>query len=555
MKNDEWLHCELNYHSPLSAMRANAYCKYAAAVLVIELIIAFAGVCSPLAQRFLIDGINALNRQQTIAGALAVAVLLGINIASQTGSYLLRFRLGVEARCRLKSAVYHCMLGLPESFLMERGSGYFFNRIQADSAEIVSYYSGDALLQFSAVLKFLFAFSVIMCLHWECACLTFPFLLMQFFFYQKYKKQQYRIGHRIQECVAVERSRMQEYLSGYTTLKTHNAIQHTADKLDQGFIRWRILAFQRLFLENRFRILSNVPVYLCCGGVAVYGLQQIFQLKWTLGELWALLMLFRQIFSPVQRLAEIQFKAQTIQAAWDRLHQICNAANPARNTAETSNFSMCGDIVFTHIGFSYAAEQDLFHDLNFTVKANQLLFLTGANGTGKSTIFQLLLRLYEPLSGEIQINGRDIRFYPLMAYRSRIGYLGQTPDFFPGTIRENLLLDSCRRDEEIMAVFDLLKSSELIRKRTDGLNSIVAERGLNFSGGERLRLALARELLRDKDILLLDEPGSNLDFETRKEFYDLLIRLQGKYTIIAIIHDQLPLSDHYSLLNLSQINR
>ena len=185
-----------------------------------------------------------------------------------------------------------------------------------------------------------------------------------------------------------------------------------------------------------------------------------------------------------------------------------------------------------------------------TVPRQNVIFLTGANGCGKSTLFSLLLRLYRPVSGQIEIGGVPIDSYPLELYRSRIGYIGSHPEFIKGTLRDNLLLGNPgHSDEEILDMFRHLQCQKLLEQWQNGLSAMVAERGENFSSGERLRLALIRELLRDTDILLFDEAAANLDQEGRRQFYDMLEKLPISKTVIAIVHE-IPENVHWQVFTM-----
>ena len=177
----------------------------------------------------------------------------------------------------------------------------------------------------------------------------------------------------------------------------------------------------------------------------------------------------------------------------------------------------------------------------------------GPSGSGKSTLFALILRLYKVHQGVISINGKAIDTYPLNSYRERIGYIGQDPEFVRGTVRDNLLLGrSDVSDGLIMELFRQLDCAELIERHTEKLDYVVAERGENFSGGERLRLALVRELLRDTDWLLFDEAAASLDMAGRQSFYRLLQKLTGHKGVIAIVHE-LPDDSSWPVLQLEKL--
>ena len=526
--------------TPLGAVFSPAYRRFSLTVLFFGIVTAAALAAAPLAQRMLIDSANAGLREETLRSAVALIVLFALVFVCGTLNTLLRFRLGVELRFRLQSAIFRRLLGMPEDLLRSRGSGYFFNRLQNDSAEVVRFGAGNALQQYEDLLKFLFAFAILSVQKWQFALPAIPFLLLHAAIYHRYRIRQYRLGHRIQERSAAEGFRMQEYLAGHATLKTHDAVEAASRRIDEGFARWRAIAFLRLFLENRFRFLLQLPELAFCGGVAAFGVLRVLDHAWTLGEVWALVVLIRQVFAPTRRIGLARFQMQSACAAWDRIRNLYRAGgDTGADAAETPCRALRGDIVLSQVDFAYREDTPLFRGLSLTVRGGDLCFLTGANGSGKSTLL-LLLRLYRPSAGAITIGGVPVDRFESGSYRARIGYLGQTPEFFPGTIRENLLLGAVRSDEEIHAELARLNCEELVARRPGGLDAPVEERGGNFSGGERLRLALVREMLRDTDILLLDEAAANLDFEARAHFYSLLPRLRGSRTIIAVVHGEVP---------------
>ena len=531
--------------TPLRALFAPAYRRFTLAAVAAGGLSAVALACAPLAQRMLIDCVNRHDADGALRGTIYLAAAFALLFLGSTANRLLRFRLVVEVRCRVKSAIFRRLLGMPESFLRSRGSGYFFNRLQSDSGEVVGFCGGGALAQFVDLQKFLFAFGALAALNWRCAALTVPFLCFHVLVYRICRRRQYRLGHRMQEYNAAEGYRMQEFLSGHTTLKTHTgAAEEASREVTRGFDRWRAIASLRLLLENRFQLLVRLPELCFCAGIALYGIRRSLDGVWSLGEVWALLLLTHQLFGPLRSLSAARFQMQTTQAAWERLRSLYHA-EPERDPGDGEAKllpprALLGDIEFSHVDFSYPGGAPLLRDLSFTVRGGELLFLTGSNGSGKSTILLLLMRLYQPAAGSISVGGTPIDNFAAAPYRARLGFLNQTPEFFPGTIRDNLLLGGKHDDGEIMELLRRISSEEIVLRRPGGLDAPVEERGGNLSGGEKMRLALARELLRDTDILLLDEAAAGLDFEARKNFYALLPRLRGSRTVIAVLHGEVP---------------
>lgn len=524
----------------------------AMSVAVLESLIVLIGCAAPLVHRRLIDGANAGDSRQVIRGVIELGLVLSSSLAGRVAVRWLRSQLGIELRWRLKSAMFQRLLNLPENFLRDKGTGYFFNRLQADIGETAAFLIGHGLSFMANVLKIVAVMAIVGYLQFYCLLWLLPFLIVQLLICRRFRHVQYRLSHRIQECVAVERHVMQEYLAMHATLKTHSATTAAQQRIHSGFSRWKKLMRLRNINENEFQLFLQFPVWICCGCLSIYGLQQVLEKAWTLGELWALLGLLMMVFTPARTLGNALFQMQTAQVCWQRLRGLYQQQSDIPDNDVVQKQHLHGDIVLSNVSFAYCSHQPVLENLTLKVKDRSLLFLTGENGSGKSSLLLLLLRLYQPQQGDIAIGGVPITHLPLELYRSKIGYLGQTPEFFHGTLRENLTLGHAYSDEAIMKLAHLLNCEELIKRDPLGLDSLVREKGSNFSGGEKLHLALIRELLRDTDILLLDEAAANLDDGARRRFYALLPQLQGRQTVIAVVHDLPEIAAQFPVVRLPE---
>ena len=505
------------------------------------------------------DGANNGERNTVLLMASVLAMVLCMRFLFRSLGRWQRGSLGISVRKKLKAEVFRHLLALPEDFLRSRGVGYFFNRLQNDIGEISLFLSHNGLLIWTESLKLFLAIQGICFLQWKWLLWILPFLLLQGWICFCFRRRQYDLSHEIQECVASERHVMQEYLANHAAIKTHGAGDDAGKRIERGLGNWGKLMYQRLIHENWFMAALQIPIWLCCGSVAVFGLLQVVRKESTLGSVWALIGLLMLMFAPIRTLGTVFVQMQSARSAWHRIRDLlgqdteCAGTVPeqtAENLSGKPCCSLCGDIVFRSLTFSYSESKPLLKNFNMTVPRQNVIFLTGANGCGKSTLFSLLLRLYRPVSGQIEIGGVPIDSYPLELYRSRIGYIGSHPEFIKGTLRDNLLLGNPgHSDEEILDMFRHLQCQKLLEQWQNGLSAMVAERGENFSSGERLRLALIRELLRDTDILLFDEAAANLDQEGRRQFYDMLEKLPISKTVIAIVHE-IPENVHWQVFTM-----
>jgi len=196
-----------------------------------------------------------------------------------------------------------------------------------------------------------------------------------------------------------------------------------------------------------------------------------------------------------------------------------------------------GHIVFDDIRFAYNGSGDVLHNVRFEVNPGEVIALAGPSGSGKTTIANLIPRLYDPSSGAIRVDGHDLRKVTLRSLRQQIGIVPQDTVLFAGTIRDNIAYGKPdATDEEIIAAARRANADEFIRALPDGYHTMVGERGAKLSGGQRQRIAIARALLRDPRILILDEATSNLDAESERLVQDALETLMANRTTIIIAH-------------------
>jgi ATP-binding cassette subfamily B protein AbcA/BmrA len=211
-----------------------------------------------------------------------------------------------------------------------------------------------------------------------------------------------------------------------------------------------------------------------------------------------------------------------------------------------------GDILFDNVNFAYD-KKPVIENASFTIPKGKATMLIGHSGAGKSTVLKLLERLYEPDSGRILTEGTDIGELSLRQWRSRVAYVSQSTPLFSGSIRDNLLYGITRdvSDEEIAKACRMSRLSGFIGQLEEGLDYEVGQFGEHLSGGQRQKISVARALLSDADILILDEPTASLDITSTQEITETIEMLKGKRTVIAVTHDPdvIKHGDHIIVIN------
>ncbi|MFO0011585.1 MAG: ABC transporter ATP-binding protein [Planctomycetota bacterium] len=268
-----------------------------------------------------------------------------------------------------------------------------------------------------------------------------------------------------------------------------------------------------------------------------FGAYQVYRRGLTVGELSVFIMWVSRLYLRLDDMSRLLANAQRTAAATHRIFEILDrvpSVAEAKQPVEPGRLR--GKIEIRNITFRYGSRQ-VIHDVNLTIEPGEMIGLVGPSGAGKSTLVNLVCRFYDVATGAILVDGSDIRNFPISAYRGNIGIVLQEPFLFFGTIAENIAYGRPNATrEQIIASARAAKAHDFILKLPDGYDSIVGERGQSLSGGERQRISIARALLTDPRILILDEATSAVDTETEREIQEALdVLVQGR-TTIAIAH-------------------
>ena len=258
----------------------------------------------------------------------------------------------------------------------------------------------------------------------------------------------------------------------------------------------------------------------------------------TVGTITATVSLINRLYRPVESLLNIHVDFTRSLALFTRIFEYFDMPNPIRSPENGAKPDVTdADIVYEHVRFSYDPEKELLRDIDFTVPGGKMYAIVGPSGSGKSTVVNLIPRLYDVLGGRVTVAGVDVRDFDLTYLRSQIGVVTQDSYLFNGTIRDNLLYaKEDATQEEIDAACYIANLSDFIAAQPDGYDTMVGNRGLKLSGGEKQRLSIARVILKDPKILILDEATSALDSITENAIQEALEALMEGRTSIVIAH-------------------
>ena len=282
----------------------------------------------------------------------------------------------------------------------------------------------------------------------------------------------------------------------------------------------------------------TIVVAICTAVVLWQGTSLIVAGTMTAGALTVYLAYLKQFFKPIKDLASMTStiaqttvaleRIQTILSADEVIEERANAVDPGR---------VRGAVTFDRVTFGYGVDQHVLHEVSFSIEPGQVVGIVGPTGSGKSTVLSLLPRFYDPMFGHVRIDGVDVADYKLTALRSQIGFVLQDTMLFPGTIRDNIAYGRPgATEDEIVAAARVANADEFISRMPLGYDALVGEQGNTLSGGQRQRIAIARAVIRNSPILVLDEPTAALDAESEHLVIEALRRLMKGRTVIMIAH-------------------
>jgi ABC-type multidrug transport system fused ATPase/permease subunit len=282
----------------------------------------------------------------------------------------------------------------------------------------------------------------------------------------------------------------------------------------------------------------GMAIALCTGLVLWRGSLLILAGTMTVGALTVFLAYLAKFFAPIRDLAQMTNTIAQVSVAFERVVALMDTDKVIPETATPTDPSQLrGEIMFNHVAFGYDAELPVLRDITLTIKPGEMVGIVGATGSGKSTIASLIPRFRDPDAGSITIDGVDVREYALRKLRAEIGFVLQDTVLLRGTVRDNIAFGRPdATEDEIVEAARLANAHEFITRMPNGYDSVIGDRGNTLSGGQRQRIGIARALIRDNPILILDEPTAALDAESEHLVVEALERLVVGRTVIAIAH-------------------
>src|SRR6266536_2388675 len=527
------------------------------AVLALIVLSSAIGVVSPFLLREILD--RAIPRHDVgllswlAGGMIAISVVSGVIGVAQT---LLSNQVGQRVMHDLRSRVFRHLQRLSLAFFTRTRTGEVQSRISNDIGGVQNVVTNTATSIASNVTTVAATMVGMLILSWELALFAFALIPLFALLTRRVGNERRRIAKTTQETLADISSLVQESLSvsGILLGKTMGRGNELADRFEADSRRLADLEVRQRMagrwvmasIQTSFAIMP-AAVYWFGGLALAHGSQAV-----SIPLLVSFTTLQTRLFFPVGSLLGVGLDVQTSLALFDRIFEYLDQPIDIEERPDAIPVGRAGDVVFDHVWFRYGDDWTV-QDVSFTVESGSTTALVGETGSGKTTLGYLAARLYDVSDGRITIDGVDIRDLSFAALSDLVGVVSQETYLFHESIRENLrFAKPDATDEEIELAAEAARIHHVISALPDGYDTVVGERGYRFSGGEKQRIAIARTILRNPPILVLDEATSSLDTKTERLVQEALDRLSEGRTTIAIAHrlstvrdaDQIIVLDH-----------
>jgi ATP-binding cassette, subfamily B, bacterial len=470
------------------------------------------------------------------AGLLVLISLLkqlqefaNLTLSTYTGEkLLLEFRSRLFRHAERLSLAYHDSIGTADSAY----------RIQYDAAAIQSVAVTGLIPFFTAIVTVAGMIYVTARIDWQLALVSLAVAPVLFLAMRAYRKRLRAQWHEAKRLDSAALSVVQESLESLRVVKAFGREDHVRDRFaDRSGASMRAKV-GLAYVEGRFGLVIGATIGVGMGTILFLGTRRVLAGAITLGELVLVMGYLEQLYDPLKTASKKVGSLQSSLASAERVYSLLDQAPDFVDPPDARPLTRAmGAVSFRNVSFAYESGHRALHDVSFAVAPGARLGIAGTTGAGKTTLVSLLTRFYDPTSGQILLDGTDLRRYRLRDLRNQFAIVLQEPVLFSTSIAENLAYARPGADQAaLVAAAKAASAHEFISALPDGYSTPVGERGVRLSGGERQRIALARAFLKDAPILILDEPTSSVDERTEAEILGAMERLMKGRTTFMIAH-------------------
>lgn len=488
------------------------------------------------------DIINSLSGQNPGKGLtyaiLTILSLLILQVLFTMGHSYLVALIGQRVMRDFRNRLFEHFTGLSISFFSRRRTGEIMSRLTND-VQVIQNFSTDVPINMAKQLVTLVGgVGILFYLNWRLCVMILAILPIIALTGALFGRRLKRLSTAIQDTQALVSTTIEEVVSGIRIIKSFLNESHEVHRFKDHVDMTVRMALRRAGVMSIFVPVITLITFGSAMGILWYGAKQVRSGIITPGDLIAFLLYAGILIGPFGAFAHLFSRVKEVQGATQRVFEIFDTkAEVVDLPCAITLPSISGHVVFHDVSFGYDHGSEVLHSISFEVMPGTVVALVGPSGSGKSTLIQLLHRFYDPSEGWIEIDGYDIKKVRLFSLYKQIGFVPQETYLFGGTVRENILYGRLgAAEEEMIQAARAANAHNFIARLPKGYDTPVGEKGVLLSGGERQRIAIARAILKDPSILILDEATSSLDNESEAQIQEALDRLTTGRTTFVIAH-------------------
>ncbi|MBP1961885.1 ABC transporter transmembrane domain-containing protein [Paenibacillus aceris] len=499
------------------------------------------GLVYPNLLRYLIDDVIA-KKQFELVPKLAIVVVVVVSLKGmlQFLHGLCGGRLGNRVAYHLRNALYNKLQYLSFQYYDQARTGDLMSRLTAD-LEAIRQFVGFGFAQLlNVLLMLIFGMSMMFSINWKLALLTMISMPFLAFTAIRFEGKIHPAFRMVRQSLSSMTTAVQENITGVRTVKSFARESHEVDKFSARNEDYKAMNIESSGIWAKYfpimEILANLSVVMLLG----VGGYMVIQDTISLGELVACFSLIWYIIGPMWGLGFHINNFTNTKASGEKildiLHQYLHVKDQT-DAAVLKSDEVKGHVRFESVTFAYPEKQPALYDFNLDAPPGSVIGLLGSTGSGKTTVISLLMRAYNVKDGRVMLDGKDVRSLQIESYRNQIATVFQETFLFSSTIRNNIAYG--RKDvtmDEIIRAAKLAKAHDFISELPEGYDTVVGERGLGLSGGQKQRIAIARALIKDPKILVLDDATSAVDMETEHEIQAGFSEVMKGRTTFIIAH-------------------
>ncbi|MCY8797260.1 multidrug resistance ABC transporter ATP-binding protein/permease BmrA [Bacillus inaquosorum] len=503
--------------------------------LILSIVTTLVSLLIPLLTKQLVDGFSMSALSGTQIGLIALVFLVQAGLSAYA-TYALNYN-GQKIISGLRDLLWKKLIKLPVSYFDTNASGETVSRVTNDTMVVKELITTHISGFITGIISVIGSLSILFIMNWKLTLLVLVVVPLAALILMPIGRKMFSISRETQDETARFTGLLNQILPEIRLVKASNAEDVEYGRGKMGITSLFKLGVREAKVQSLVSPLISLVLMAALVAVIGYGGMQVSSGELTAGALVAFILYLFQIIMPMGQITTFFTQLQKSIGATERMIEILAEEEEDTVTGKQIDNAHL-PIQLDHVSFGYKPDQLILKEISAVIEAGKVTAIVGPSGGGKTTLFKLLERFYTPTSGIIRLGDEPIDIYSLESWREHIGYVSQESPLMSGTIRENICygLERDVTDAEIEKAAEMAYALNFIKELPNQLDTEVGERGIMLSGGQRQRIAIARALLRDPSILMLDEATSSLDSQSEKSVQQALEVLMEGRTTIVIAH-------------------